>query len=269
MEAKQDLQQLRDLFFEQGYLLLKGVLSTEEITVFQKLSDHLELSGQLHSQNDSGTAFKLVHVVEHTSEFDYLLDHKAVFPLLLELMGPFIQVMGTEFFYRRPGRGMSISWHTDGGPYLGRFRFDPNNPVLHLKAQYFLTDLSRPDQGNFMFIPKSHLIPVPAEGLDHKPPTQEPVQILAEAGDVLLFPWSLWHGVSPNHGTRVRKSLTIRYGQAWCRPYDYHEISKVCLERLSPRQRLLFGYMGAETLPYNYYYPDTQFIERTMQNDPS
>ncbi len=84
------------------------------------------------------------------------------------------------------------------------------------------------------------------------------IQVLAEAGDAVIFPWALWHGVGPNQTDRIRKSVTFRYGQMWCRPYDYDRLPSHVLDRMTPRRRRLFGDMGENHHPTDYYKPNDQ-----------
>ena len=106
---------------------------------------------------------------------------------------------------------------------------------------------------NFLFVPGSHRRKFPP-----KAPTSPrgAVQLLTRPGDALLFPWSLWHAVAPNRSGRVRKSVTLRYGPLWARPYDHERLPAEVLERLSPRRRRLFGDLGPESRPWECYYPD-------------
>lgn len=251
---------------ERGYLLLEQALSPPEVATLLAAVDRTIDSigdreprggGGVFSQGTGG-AVKVAQAISQTDALDALTDHPAVFPWLLELLGPFLQILGTEIFLRRPGPGREplLAWHTDGGPTMGRFLPSPGNPVLQMKAQFFLTDLSEPDSGNFLLVPGSHrrLFPEAGFSLDESPPGA--IQILAKPGDLLLFPWSLWHAVAPNGSGRVRKSVTFRYGPMWCRPYDYERLPADVLARMTPRRRRLFGDLGEGAPPHAYFYPD-------------
>jgi len=243
---------------KQGYLLLPGALAAREVAEILGAVDGLlaeEEAAALRPQGGTGQAGKLDRAVERTAALDGLLDHPAVFGKIVAFLGPYLQVLGSEIFVRRPGPGTEplLAWHTDGGPALAGFSTVPEGPVLQLKAQFFLTDTAEPDGGNFLFVPGSHRRRFP-----QKSPTSPrgAVQLLARPGDVLLFPWSLWHAVAPNRSGRVRKSVTLRYGPLWARPYDYERLPAAVLERLSPRRRRLFGDLGPERQPWEHYYPD-------------
>ena len=144
------------------------------------------------------------------------------------------------------------------------FRSRRGNPVLQMKAQFFLTDLSDDDCGNFMLVPGSHRVTLPPDRIESKETPDGAIQLRARAGDVLLFPWSLWHAVAPNHSGRIRKSITFRYGQLWSRPYDYERLPETVLGRMTPRRRRLFGDHGPNADPVSYFYPNEEEHLRLM-----
>lgn len=249
-----------------GYLFLENVLSTTETEILLKAVDAvLESAGQaqIFSQHDTGSrsaaqAFKIAQAITLTPALDSLTDHPQIFPWLLRFIGPYLQVLGTEIFVRLPGPAVEalVDWHTDGGPSMEGFLPQPGNPILQMKVQIFLTDLTAPDSGNFMLVPGSHRTAFAGrQQLTLSPPVGAK-QVTARAGDAILFPWSLWHGVAPNQSGRVRKSITLRYGPMWSRPYDYDRLPADVLARMTPRRRRLFGHLGAEAHPHAYYYPD-------------
>ena len=73
-----------------------------------------------------------------------------------------------------------------------------------------------------------------------------------------IFPHNLWHSVAPNHGDSVRRSVTFRYGQMWCRPYDYEKAPAEVLARMPERRRRLLGDLGDDYIATDYYKPHDQ-----------
>jgi len=70
----------------------------------------------------------------------------------------------------------------------------------------------------------------------------------------VLFPLSLGHGVAPNRSDSTRVSVILRYGQAFCRPYDYWTTpSQQILDQLTPRRRRLLGDLGSPSRPSDFY----------------
>jgi ectoine hydroxylase-related dioxygenase (phytanoyl-CoA dioxygenase family) len=262
---------------EHGYLLLQQVLSTAEAEKLLNAVDAvLESShrAQMISQQDNASreevrAFKIAQAITQTDALDSLTDHPRTFPWLLTFIGPYLQILGTEIFVRRPGPGVEalVDWHTDGGPALGGFLPSSGNPILHMKVQFFLTDLTEPDSGNFMLVPGSHRVAFPDSGLPAMSPPPGAIQIRAQAGDVLLFPWSLWHAIAPNQSRQVRKSISFRYGPMWSRPFDYERLPSEVLARMTPRRRRLFSDFGGGAHPFSYFYPDPCEQLGLMLND--
>ncbi|HEY0139416.1 MAG TPA: phytanoyl-CoA dioxygenase family protein [Thermoanaerobaculia bacterium] len=238
---------------DRGYLVVPAVLGAGEVQqLLVAIEEVLARRSSDHIVTQGNGAWKIAQAVAQTEGLDPLIDHPRVLPLLIELLGPFLQILGTEIFVREAGNGDEplVPWHTDGGATLARFFPVSGTPVLQMKAQFFLTDLCDDDSGNFMLVPGSHRLPFVGESV------RDAVQLRARAGDLLLFPWSLWHAVAPNRSGRVRKSITFRYGQLWSRPYDYERLPPGVLARMTRRQRRLFGDLGADVPPSSYFYVD-------------
>jgi ectoine hydroxylase-related dioxygenase (phytanoyl-CoA dioxygenase family) len=119
-----------------------------------------------------------------------------------------------------------------------------------------------------MLVPGSHRVPFPTSGFAIERAPAGVVQLLSKAGDAVIFPWSLWHAVAPHRGDRARKSVALRYGQLWCRPYDYERLSPETLNRMTPRRRRLFGDLGLTAQPFNYYYLDEAEHLRLLEVEP-
>jgi ectoine hydroxylase-related dioxygenase (phytanoyl-CoA dioxygenase family) len=247
---------------EEGYLLIEQALSEDEVATLRDATDRaVARSQETFGQGAAGGAehaYKIVRAVEQDAVLDSLIDHPATLPVLVDLLGPSLQVLGTEIFVRRPAPGHEplIEWHKDGGPALARILCHPGSPALQVKIQYFLTDLSEPDSGNFALVPGSHRRPFPEDGKVPDEDLARAVQVLAKPGDALIFPWALWHAVAPNHSGRVRKSVTFRWGQLFCRSYDYDQVPDHLLARWTSRQSLLFGALRADRPPHEFYYAD-------------
>jgi len=180
-----------------------------------------------------------------------LLDHPGAFGKVLGVMGPYLQVLGSEIFCRYPFPAPLVDFHTDVGPAL-RTAAPAGDKAVQVKAQFFLTDVREPDHGNLTVAPGSHRRAFPGKiGFGQ---VTNAVQILAGAGDVVLFPLSLGHGVACNRSTSMRVSVIVRYGQAFCRPVDYWTTpGEQVMERLTPRQRRLLGDLGARSRPGDFY----------------
>ncbi len=139
-------------------------------------------------------------------------------------------------------------WHRDGGRINDELGPHPQ-PRLSLKVGVFLTDLSQPGMGNMALIPGSHTraMPLPQNGTE--PP--ECQQVLAKAGDIIVFDRRIVHSSSPNLSKQTRMVLFYGYGYRWLRPRDDMTVS-ACLDSASPVRRQL---LGATSSGYAYSSP--------------
>ena len=260
-------EEQKDQWKKDGYLVLNGVLSVEEIkklttVVDQMDKEHRKQLSSKGSQNESDVklyaGLNKLNIIEVNDIFVELMDHPATFPVVLELLGPFIQLSMSQAMIRVPNpesKGLSHALHPDGGQAMQRIRVDKNSLPLQIKIQYFLTPLATPEHGNFTVVPGSHHRPFPAAQLGNaeNPHNAEAVQLCVEAGDAAVFPHALWHGAASNRSNYARKTLIYCYNHHCFRAYDYKVPSPELLERCTPRQRRLLGDIG-EWQPGSYFY---------------
>ena len=242
-----------------GYIHLENVLTPQEVSrtltgIDNLIFEHIKKNKDLHYKDNcfGKGAFRIYEALEKLDHIDFLIDHPKVFDLLLELVGDYIQLMGSEIFIRNPHNSVAERFHTDAGSAMQKFVYQDNVPLLQLKIQFFLTDTVTENSGNFMCIPGTHRIPVGEfepgcfikecnTVLDQGVYPAHTHQFMAKAGDAVIFPWCLWHGATHNESKNTRRSVCFRYGQLFCRPYDYFTVSKEKLEKLTSRQRRLCG----------------------------
>ena len=253
-------------FRENGFLLLKSVFPPAEVErllaevnrVVEKASSVgavLREEAYVFNKN----SFRLVRILRMSKMFDYLIDHAGYFGKLVSLIGFHIQLMGTEIFVRGASSEAIVNFHTDLGEGLQQILPDDENSFLQIKMQIFLTDVSEPDSGNFVLVPSSHRVRVKDTdefctvksinreiGADGRLPDKA-LQVLAQPGDVLFFPHTLWHAVAPNKSGRTRISIVLRYGQLTMRPYErFDPVLTDTSRELTRRQRRLLGDFGLD-----------------------
>jgi ectoine hydroxylase-related dioxygenase (phytanoyl-CoA dioxygenase family) len=253
-----------------GYLHLRGAFDPDEVARGLAVIDDVVSRGAATIENhasftDRSHTIRVRDAVARTTGLDYFLDHPALIGPLCTLLNNSVQILGTEIFVRSLQAEALEYWHTDGGEYLQRVQLAPGSTSLQVKAQIFLTDVTESDSGNFLLIPGSHRkVPTDTNALCYMEDLDEPlrrgvlpddaVEVKAAAGDMLIFPYSLWHAVAPNR-TRERKTFILRYGHLWHRPHDYLTQPAEILERMSPRLRRMFGDFGPHVHPTDYYKP--------------
>ncbi len=253
-------------WIEDGYLVLKGVLSAGEVKHLTAVIDGMDEEHRKYlsenpldgSETEAYTGLNRLNIIEDSDIFVQLIDHPVTFPVVLELLGPFIQLSMSQAMIRPPNpdcKGFSHALHPDGGQAMQRIRVDKNSLPLQIKIQYFLTPLAASNHGNFTIVPGSHHCPFPIAQLGNaeNPHNAEAVQLCVKAGDAAVFPHALWHGAATNRSNSARKTLIYCYNHHCFRAYDYREASPDLLARCTPRQRRLIGDIG-EWQPGSYFY---------------
>lgn len=241
-----------------GYLHIKHAVSRAEVAALDEEVDRLfQRRGADPLQKP-----ELVSIIE-TAPFLRLVDHPGLFPILLELLGPYIQLGVNSVFVRVPNPNYKGFVHTDGGPALKHIRTTPDSRPLQVKFQLYLTDVSQPNSGNFLIFPGSHLRPFPETGPLPTPADPGTLQFVVEAGDAVFFPHSLWHGSAPNisGAGQTRKSIVYGYNQMFFRTYDNVTLPPELWEQATPRQKRLLGDLGRPWRPGLYFYPPEDQVQ--------
>ena len=238
---------------EDGYFVLKDVLSPEEIQGFTAVLD--QMCEEYHQGADVKPEAVLDerNLIDDYDIFIELIDHPVTFPVVLELLGPYIQLSMSSTLVRPPNPKDKGYLHTDGGQAMRQIRVSENSLPLQIKIMYFLTDVDVSDSGNFTVVPGSHNHPFPEEGIPEGPNIPEAVQLCVKAGDAAVFPHSLWHGAAVNRSDRTRKTLIYCYSHQCFRAFDYEKALPEVLAKCTPRQRRLLGDIG-EYQPGAYFY---------------
>ncbi|UED88012.1 phytanoyl-CoA dioxygenase family protein [Streptomyces profundus] len=262
-----------------GYLHLRGLFDPAEVARGQQLVKDARESGtptiaEHESFTDRRHTVRVRDAIAHHPGLAEFLDHPGLIGPLASVLGPSVQVLGTEIFIRGLHDSPLESWHTDGGEYLQRIRLEEASVSLQVKAQVFLSDTSEDDCGNFLLIPGSHRrIPrktVPNcyieelnDPFERGEMPSDAVTVHAAPGDVLLFPYSLWHAVAKNT-RRPRETFIFRFGHLWHRPHDYLQQPPEVLDTMSARLRRMFGDFGDDPHPTDFYKPPQQRQAMTL-----
>ena len=253
----------RDTLHRDGYLILPGVLTKTEIERLVGAVDRIYRRENLERATpDPRWRMDFMPVLEEGQEFIDLIDHERTFGFVLDLIGPYIQFGLSTVTVHPPNPVFKGFLHVDGGPHLQRIRPSETSWPLQVKIIWFLTDVTERDMGNIVFVPGSHLRPFPEEGghdeFGELPAATTPgtTQVMAQAGDALIFTHALWHGGAVNTSTVTRKNIQYGYNQMFFRNYDYGErVPPSVLAAATPRQRRLLGDMGPGGKPSQSFYP--------------
>ncbi|MDP6358151.1 MAG: phytanoyl-CoA dioxygenase family protein [Planctomycetota bacterium] len=225
-----NLNELRERFDRDGYALVRGVLSAEEVARAREITDaalkdpEINASGKI-SQVRSSTVLRRMDEVDPFIE--RLSEHDNVLPLARLVLGQAIAHCGHSIIIGEKDQGIN-TWHIDD---VLQFPLDGGTwdiatarmPVLWLTVQIALTDITEPEHGPTEVVPGSQfsgrLPPQDHEEPDeNSPPTwngQGPVPIFCRAGDAYLFNHQVWHRGTLNRSDRPRYLLQQQYCQLW------------------------------------------------------
>jgi ectoine hydroxylase-related dioxygenase (phytanoyl-CoA dioxygenase family) len=241
----------RRQFDEAGFLVFENVLTAAELRTLNRAAD---LMYARHGGDRTTGRLELRDCVTHHPAFLQMVDHRALLPAVLELLGPDIKIRTSELDIRpplrrrRPGAelgrarwGEPEQWHIDG-PIYGYPSVGGIVPMMEVRAGYYLTDLRPPDAGALCLVPGSHRLDYrhladPRLTIDERAVTRLDVA----PGSAVLFRTGVWHCTSPNLSSCTRKVLYLAYTYRWIHGSDHVERSRKLLQRCSPIQRQLLG----------------------------
>ncbi|MFC5650170.1 phytanoyl-CoA dioxygenase family protein [Paenibacillus solisilvae] len=252
------IMELVKQFNEQGYLILRDVLSQARISCLNAAID------EVIADEPETLAYNIYNSVERHSEIASLIDEPAILPLIVNLLGHNIQLHISHLTIRHPNPSDAqtathsfIDWHQDG-PH-------PQFPVIagltatyYIKVCYILSDMSEPNRGNTKIIPGSHKQPYNPNHKDVRQQVEGELQICGKPGDVFIFAQNLWHAGSPNHSDFTRRQLFLGYSPIWMRPIDYHAASENLLKDADPIRRQLLGQISDNK--FKYYVPEDSMV---------
>ena len=245
-----------------GYFVLPDALTSHEVVSLTQALDQLYQQHVVDNpEADAAKGMDRRNVMEDDDAFVELMDHPGILGVVVDLLGPYIQLSMSEAVIRLPDPEFKGYIHTDGGQALQHIRLSDTSWPLQLKIQYFLTDVLEPNGGNFTLVPGSHRQAFPEEGLPDGPESPGTVQLSVKAGDAAIFTHAIWHGPARNLSGKARKTLIYCYSQQCFRPFDYKEPSPGLLARCTPRQRRLLGDLGADWRPGAYFYSPSDQVE--------
>ena len=228
----------RYLFDLNGYLVLPGVLSGQEIDEINAVMDkvlpdwHIKAgSGHIITGFDEETAREentdptkncvglySGRLLDWGAPIRKLVGHDKVLPYLIEMIGPTLRLDHQYAILMRakpasPGHRM----HNAGTPYepVHSYHFRDGRFFSALTTvSYALTDVP-PDGGGFCVIPGSHKssIPPPLHFRDVTNPAECIVHVPLRRGDAVIFTEALTHGALPwiSDKDGERRALLFKY----------------------------------------------------------
>lgn len=239
-----DLTDWCERFHRDGFLVLHGILDEAHVAALK--ADLLtELEQPQVGGQDYGTELRC-RLFERSAANLRLFDLDPIVSFAESLIAPDCHVVHNNGFRTKSGTRLA-PWHQDDAPhYLVTHGERPTNirlPVLLFTANYYLTDVSLPENGPTVVVPGSHLFgrPCPNE------PTEQPAYACGPAGSVVLFNNQTWHCSGMNSSARTRLVSQVSYARRFVghkyHPFMNYRMPEHVIRDANPRLRRLLGFL--------------------------
>ncbi len=213
MELNRLEEPQREFFNENGYLVVPGALTPDEVDHLTAASDRMI---ETEEREAAQRYLQLRSGIVQEPAFHPLLAHSATIPLVVQLLSPNLHLHTTALIYKWPQNEADAAergWHRD----IGMTEDMGHAGVIRagIKVGYCLTDFPRPMSGFTKFAPGSHLLrtPLPIPEGEVDPPGA--VDLCLNAGDAFLFENRIFHTSAPNLSQRLSKVIIFGYSYRW------------------------------------------------------
>ena len=208
-------ERIRSIELE-GFVVIPGLLSPEQISALHGELDNLPLRSTDYSEHQKGCAD--VWRRDCPVAID-LIANPPIVDFLTDLFGDDLICTSCTLGSSEPGHP-GIAIHTDSQPYGSKiFGVQASSPIL-ARVLYYLDDLT-PDCSPFKVIPRSHLsMHRDASPYGRLLSHPDELMVTCKAGSAAIINQKVFHGNFPNHSDRPRRMLAIAYRPAWAGPID-------------------------------------------------
>ena len=214
-------KQIAEDFAHDGYALIKGVFTLEEVKEMRRRADKHAADPNIDPKHLS-TVYNTL-VLRRCHELDPLYAEKIhnaqIQEILTEVLGRDPRFNALNIIISQPGTAIS-NWHIDDTlehPLpndIPRFDSRIKMPVLWLTVQVALSDIDSLANGPTQFVPGSHFSGRhPSDDLIFE--GKGPIEVLCKAGDIYLTNHQCWHRGAPNVSDRTRYVMQLQYGTRW------------------------------------------------------
>ena len=206
-----DVEVLRDALHRDGFALIPGVLSPDEVAAAREAADRLEHFG-LDGRTEFNDHFKCVFNRERL--WLSFADRPGIVDLAERVMGDQCHLVGMSAWRTRPGYdGWGVHADQVFVPVPESLSTSPEFrlPILISTAHFYLSDIDEALCQTYV-IPGSHKSGRWPKRGESDWNGRQPEPVLCRAGDVLFFRSELWHSGSANTtGDRTRYLLQVHY----------------------------------------------------------
>ncbi len=227
-------QEQKAFFESEGYLIIKGLLSPEELTEcrteiqrLHKLAAELEAKGdpaishfqrEPYAKGASMGGLPVLRKIEGTGDFSDAFRRLAAHPKLIKvvqnLIGPDLLLFRSTLMLKPAFHGSAHGLHQDSAYW-------PMEPPTLVTVSIALNDAT-PENGCFKVIPKSHkwglqewghIARDKGEPLTdrHDVDLSEQIEVPLSAGSALFFHSLMVHGSGPNNSPHSRNTALYAY----------------------------------------------------------
>jgi ectoine hydroxylase len=248
----------RTNFERDGYLIVEDVLNGDQLQQLNEATDRVDSIERANQGLSDQDRLSVMDFVGKDQAFVDLVDWHKTFPKVWGILGWNIQMYHSHLVVTPPQPtakrtgDRKLGWHQDSDRLNYEMETTPR-PRISIKVAFFLSDCSKPDRGNFLVVPGSHLkdsIDLPDN--DRKQEFPEGVPVLAPQGSAVFFDRRIWHSASANFWDQARKVLFYGYSYRWLRPRDAVTVNAFW-DELDPIRKQLFG--ASATGAYGYTSP--------------
>jgi ectoine hydroxylase len=222
-----------------GFLLIRGAL--DPATVERMMVSARREDAGYRSRPDVGLyhVLNLHDLISRDETWLELVDLPTTFAKVWGVLGWHIQLFHTQLIVTPPAPSGAppgaYGWHQDNNRMNLDLETTPQ-PRVSVKVGYFLTDLPDTGMGNLAVVPGSH-----RRGRPHDESPEDAIDIVATAGDAVLFDRRLWHAASTNTSDATRVFVTFGYSYRWLRPKSAMQ-PRDLFDRVDPIRRQLLGW---------------------------
>jgi ectoine hydroxylase-related dioxygenase (phytanoyl-CoA dioxygenase family) len=217
----------RYLFDLQGFIVIKGMLSTAEVKALNEALDtnhdkrkddtNSSAPGPLAGEHKRGLYQNMLSWEKPWClPFRDLLAHRKIIPYLNTLLGRGWKLDHNLFIYTAKKGTEGLGLHGHGAVNFSGSRFYAyQNGRMRcglINCQYQLADVN-PGDGGLCVVPGSHKtnFPIPRDIARWEADQQIVYQVPMKAGDLVIFSESTTHGTLPWTSDNERRSLFYRY----------------------------------------------------------
>jgi ectoine hydroxylase-related dioxygenase (phytanoyl-CoA dioxygenase family) len=237
-----------DLYREQGFVILEGVLSAAEIEELRDaLQPYLDLGLRGRNDFEGERTQRIYSLVGRGKVFERSAEHPAVLELVDTLLKPGYLLTASQAICIHPGETPQPIHYDDGFYTLPRPR-----PAVSVSTIWALDEFTA-EGGGTEVIPGSHAwddarvtgtYTDAAGARSDDELAAELVPVEMPAGSLVLFAGTLLHRGGANRATTTRRAFSHQYCEPWARQQENFMLT-VPRERvrgMSPRLRQLLGY---------------------------